>query len=252
VKDVAVLESVRTVARDFGIPTAELKPCIAFLLDGNIGGASRHKAAFVLAIDLRRLGWNEEQVGKALRRWARSIGYRGTDRAIRSAFKRDSRGNFCYRPPGLTKTSPTYAEVLKPLCDEIGCPANCPAFSGVYQGLRSETFERFDRLGWPVYLKKKRQATLVDVYQAICRIERERDLASGGQVITTYRQIAAHAGRDFSNIGKNLTALYDWGCSPNSNWAEAAAQRRAIVNRPGSVAVSRSRHRAQGGPLPPQ
>ena len=74
--DLVALEAVRRVAAEYGIPTGRLKPCIAYLLDGNLSAADRHKVAFTIAIELRGLGWSEERVAQALERWARKIDYR--------------------------------------------------------------------------------------------------------------------------------------------------------------------------------
>ena len=52
------LEAVRRVAEQHAIPSRDLKTCIAYLLDGNLTGSSR-KAAFTLAIELRRLDWEQ-------------------------------------------------------------------------------------------------------------------------------------------------------------------------------------------------
>ncbi len=208
-RDVVALEAVRLVAREYGVPTGQLKPCVAFLLDGNLGGAARHNAAFTIAIELRRLGLEEPRVAEALSRWSRKVGYRPSDakRALRSAFEKTPDGKWRYFPPGLHKRSRVYAETLKPTCDAIGCPANCPAMAGKFAGPVKETFERFSDLGWPGYLKKHRWRSAVDVYEGICRREKQLGLVPGVELFTTYEQLAGLGEVHKTTVGKALRRL---------------------------------------------
>ncbi len=103
-RQLRALEAVRHVEVEYGLRTASLKPCIAFLLDGNIGGATRHEAAFVIAIDCRRMGLTEHETEAILTRWATKIGY-GTGKAcsaIRNAYAKKN-NSYQYFPPGITK-----------------------------------------------------------------------------------------------------------------------------------------------------
>lgn len=52
------LEAVRRAAIEYCLPSAELKPCVALLLDGEVVG-DRHKCAFTIAIELRRMGLDQ-------------------------------------------------------------------------------------------------------------------------------------------------------------------------------------------------
>jgi hypothetical protein len=208
VSDLAPLEAVRHVAAEYGIPSPQLKPCVALLLDGNLTG-DRHKAAFVIAIECRRIGFDEERTARVLRRWAKKIGYpqRAACRAILNAFAREGEG-WRYHPPGLAKKPGTiYAELLVPTCELIGCPANCAPLSGIYRGPRSEGFARFEQLGWPGYLRRSRRASDVDWYRAICEVERERGIAPGGLLFVSYKQLARIAGRDHSKSGQGMHRL---------------------------------------------
>jgi hypothetical protein len=76
---------------------------------------------------------------------------------------------------------------------------------------RGETFERFERLGWPLVLRKQRHAAAIDYYRAICYLERERGFAAGSMLLTSYRQLATLAGRDARHAGENLRVLYTRG-----------------------------------------
>jgi hypothetical protein len=207
------LEAVRLVSEEYGIPTGALKPCVAFLLDGNPPTTDRHKVAFTIAIELRGLGWTQEQVADALARWARKIGYRVTDaqRALKSAFRKKPNGDWQYHPPGLKKERGVYRETLKPICDEVGCPANCPAFANKFSGPIGETFDRFTELGWATFLKKRRWRADIDVYEAICRREKQLGLAPGVELLTSYRQLSDLAGVNKTTVGDALRRLAELG-----------------------------------------
>jgi hypothetical protein len=211
VDDVAALEAVRLVADEYGIPTGDLKTCIAYLLDGNLTG-DRHKCAFTIAIELRRLGWEPAAVEAALARWAKKIGYRVRDaqRAVKNAFLKKPDGQFKYYPPGLRKSG-VYKQVLEPVCSEVGCPANCPAFAGKYQGFPRETFARFEELGWPSHLKNIRQFRAIDTYRAICQREQQLQLAPGVELLTTYKQLAEIGGLHYTTVGNTLRKLDQLG-----------------------------------------
>src|SRR4051794_21970145 len=94
----AILATVREVAAEYGLDTTMLKPCIAFLLDGNIGGAGRHEAAFIIAIECRRIGLSETETQRVLTRWSPKIGYRtrAALRAITGAFRKNPGGSYKY------------------------------------------------------------------------------------------------------------------------------------------------------------
>ena len=225
------LEAVPLVAAEYGLPASKLKPCIAVVLDGNIGGASRHRCAFTLAMELLcNVKLTPEQTARVLKRWCRKVGYseRSALRAIPSA----QSGK--YRPPGLRK-SPLYAEVLQATCDEVGCPALCTPFASVYQGPKGETWSKFERLGWGRYLIRHRHAAARDYYRALCLLEQERGLACGARLIASYRQIADRAERDYSHVGQNLDVLVAFGLvlfEPGSGSGPRARDRRAsIVSR---------------------
>lgn len=188
------LEAVRRASDEHGIPTGDLKTCIAYLLDGNITG-SRRMAAFTLAMELRRLGWDRDKVEATLADWAGKIDWsqRDAQAAATSAFAKKPNGDYRYRPPGLRHTGTTYGQVLAPVCAAVGCPANCPAFSGKFQGPTRETFERFEQRGWRVYFKSQRLRSVLDTYRAICQRETQLGFAPGAWLITTYKDIAAIA-----------------------------------------------------------
>jgi hypothetical protein len=208
------LEAVRPVAAEYGIATGVLKPCVAFLLDGNVGGAGRHDAAFVIAIECRRIALTESEAETVLRIWAPKIGYRTSEarRAIRSAYAKKKDGSWKYYPPGVTKKPGSlYDRVLGPICADVGCPANCAPFSNVHRGLRNQGYGHFEHLGWPRALRRIRHAAAADFYRAVCELESERGFAAGAPLFTSYAQLAALAGRDHRHAGNNLDLLLSLG-----------------------------------------
>jgi hypothetical protein len=211
--DLRALEAVKFYAERYGLRAEAMKPCIACLLDGNLGAAPRHEAAFCIAIELRRMGVEQSEARTIIRDWGWRIGYpkRTAERGVQSAFQREPSGEYKYRPPGLRKQSPRYRNVLAPLCAEIGCPENCLPLMPLYRGPGSETFERFTDLGWPLHLRRRRLRSAVDVYHAVCRLEEARGFAPGSQMFTHYRQLAALAEVDPRTVGRALRNLEELG-----------------------------------------
>jgi hypothetical protein len=70
---------------------------------------------------------------------------------------------------------------------------------------------RFDRLGWPLVLRKERHAAAADYYRAVYLIERRHGLAAGATILTSYADLSALAGRAKSHAGENLRILYTMG-----------------------------------------
>jgi hypothetical protein len=210
---IRALEALRPVAEEYGLPNLG-KPCLAFILDGNGGGAARHEQAFLIAIECRAQRLSERETERVLTRWAGKIGYspREACRAIRNAFAKRPGGEYKYFPPGLVKKPGTLAHrVLDSICTDVGCPQNCLAFSAVRLGPRGESFERFEALQWPYALRRDRHSAAVDFYQAICTIERDLGLAPGVLLRTSSRQLAEVAGRNRAHALENLRILYTSG-----------------------------------------
>jgi hypothetical protein len=204
------LYAVRAVADEYGLATANLKPCVAFVLDGNIGGAGRHEAAFVLALELRQMGLDERRAERVLNRWAGKLDYRRASvrGAIKSANKRNPDGSHKYHAPGLNKREGTRAHsVLAATCASVGCPVNCAPYSNLRRGSASETFERFEQLGWPAILRKERHAAACDFYRAVCELERRRGFTPGSPLFASYSALAELAGRSPQHAGTNLELL---------------------------------------------
>jgi hypothetical protein len=248
------LEAVRLVAKEYGIATRDLKPCIAHILDGNFT-SSLQDCAFTLAMECRRLDLDQSATVALLNRWARKVGckQRVVDGAIKSALRRNPDGKFKYHPPGLiNKQGGRYAEVLGGVCAAVGCPSHCPALSSKYQGPVTETFEQFEQLGWAKQLKRSRRRSAIDVYAAICRREKQLHLAPGVELRTGYRQLAELAGVHYTTVGDALRQLSDLGLiefvagsgsGPNARDRVASAVRR-ITPIPGPPRVSGARSKA--------
>jgi len=209
------LSALRLVSDEYGLPALK-KPCIAFLLDGNIGGAERHEAAFIIAIECRACGLTANETERVLVRWANKIGYRERTacRAINNAYAKNAAGGWRYFPPGLVKRPNTVAfRVLAPICTDVGCPQNCPAYQNVSRGPRGESFRRFEQLRWPQALRQEHRGggASIDFYRAICELEDERGFAPGVPLMTSSAQLARLAGRDRRHAMDNLHILFTRG-----------------------------------------
>ena len=204
-------EAVVVVTGDYGLTPGRVKPCVAYLLDGNSSAQGRHNEAFVLGLECRSIGLDQQAAEAVVARWASKISYshRNAFRAVRDAFKRKPGGEYRYFTPGLVKKPGTVAgQVLAPICADVGCPQNCPPLAGQWQGPRTETFERFCGHGWPAYLKRLRQQRAVDVYRGITVCEQQLGIAPGAELKTTYQQIAdIEAIPSKSTVGNSLQAL---------------------------------------------
>jgi hypothetical protein len=213
--ELRALEAVVFVADEYGIAAGALKPCVALLLDGSIGAAQRHEAAFVIAIECRRLRLSETETGRVLAYWAKKIEYGENDagRAIASAYRKTPDGkHYRYHPPGLEKKpGGIYERVLAEVCRTVGCPANCAPFQGLRRGPGGEDLDRFERLDWPIVLRKQRHAAAVDYYRAIYLLERKHGFGAGTTLLTSYKQLAELAGRDKRHAGENLRVLLTRG-----------------------------------------
>jgi hypothetical protein len=212
--ELRALQAVCAVADEYGIATADLKPCVALVLDGNIGGADRHEAAFVLAMEFRRLTFDEDTTRRLMTHWGAKVDYRYADvrRAIQSAQRKMPDGSWRYHPPGVVKNphSP-YGRVLSATCAAVGCPANCLPFRQLHRGPGGEGFDRFEHLGWPEFFKKARQDAAIDWYRAVCDVERRRGFVAGSPLLTSYKDLANLSGRGHRHAGENLERLLDLG-----------------------------------------
>jgi hypothetical protein len=206
---VRLLEAVSRVQREYGLAQPP-KTCVAVLLDGNTGAASRHDAAFVIAIECRRAGIDERTTGRVLARWAKKIAYSGraADRAVHAAFKRTPKGEYQYHAPGLlNKVGGKYRQVLGDICREVGCPQNCIPSKALYLGPASETHDRFKQLGWPRWLRRQRHAAAAEIYEAITILERRHRLAPGAKLYLAFSQLEEISGRSRSHMNENLQLL---------------------------------------------
>lgn len=204
------LSALALVAAEYEIPDLR-KPCIAYLLDGNAGGAERHDQAWLVAVAMRDLGLSEKETGRVLDRWAKKICYpvHEARRPLKNAYAKTPSGGYRYHGPGLVKKPGTKAHtVLAQICADVGCPANCPAFQHVERGPKGQTFRHFERLGWPEALRRRRNGAAVDIYRAICDLEYARGFAAGTTLLTSTRQLADLAGRDRGHVLENLRVLH--------------------------------------------
>lgn len=233
------LEAVRHVATQFALAEHDVKPCVAALLDGNLGGASRHEAAFTLAIECRRMGLTKEATRVLLHRWAAAIGYsrRSVERPIESAFRRNPNGEYKYHPPGLhMPEGGVYARVLGPFCLDVDCPRHCAPFTKRRGAdFRDEGFTRFRALGWPQYLRSRRYLAAVETYRAICWREEQIEWPPGSAFHVTHEQLADRSGGNRRSVARHLVELgeiglitYDAGSGEKGKKRRASTVRRVV------------------------
>lgn len=212
---VRALEAVRPMAAEYGLASGTVKPCIAVVLDGTFS-VHRHDAAFVLAIEFRKLGFDEKQVARMLGRWAKSIGYKRSTSPIRSAilgaFAKKPNGEWRYHPPGVRKKEGSvYDRVLGETCRMVGCPANCGPYRGLHVGERGSGFAEFEKLDWPARFRKGRKGAAIDWYRAICEFERLNGFTPGAPLVVSFAVLSALAGRAKTHARENLRHLYHEG-----------------------------------------
>jgi hypothetical protein len=201
------------MSEEYRLPEAP-KTCIAVLLEGNLNGAGRHDCAFVIAMELRRMGMGDAAARRVLRRWATRIGYSpsNTERAVQSAYRRRADGAFQYHEPGLqNRAGGRYQQVMRPICADVGCPQNCIPYNRVYQGLPDETYDRFTQLGWPRWLRRHRHGAADDVYRALTQLERDYRLTPGAVLYTSFRKLEQISGRSRTHIKDHLLRLQQFG-----------------------------------------
>jgi hypothetical protein len=165
-------------------------------------------------MECRRLQLTEAETGRVLARWAKKIGYSVRDArdTIKSAYAKTRDGKYRYHPPGLAKKpGGVYERVLADICRDVGCPANCAPFQGLQRGPRGEDLNRFDRLGWPLVLRKERHAAAADYYRAVFLLERKYGFAAGATLLTSYAELSHLAGRAKRHAGENLRILFTMG-----------------------------------------
>lgn len=125
-----------------------------------------------------------------------------------SAFAKRPDGAYRYDPPGLRKRAGTkYHALLNPVCQEIGCPANCPPLRHRHVGTRAEGWDRFEELSWPRWLRRYRWRAATDVYLAICGLEQLRKLPPGAPIRTSYRQLVSIIEANDRTVGRELYRL---------------------------------------------
>jgi hypothetical protein len=258
---IRALEALSLVRGEYGLPDLR-KPCIAYVLDGNLGGANRHDAAFVLALELRALGRTQAQTDELLVGWAEKIGYshNAATKATRSAYMKGPGGEYKYFSPGRTKKpGSAAAKVLSPTCETVGCPANCPAFKSLHVGPKGEGYQRFVRLGWPEALQRIRRGAAVQTYAGICELERKLGFASGSPIIASTKQHSEHSGHSRRHVPDNLAFLYEigllWAYGPGGGSGPNARDRKATtvarfvpIPRPSMLLLSQYRNRGPAVP----
>ena len=225
------LEAIRPVAREWGISSSALRPCLAYYLDGGALLAERHATLFAVGILLRDVGFDRRAVELALRRWAKSAGYRDARvEGVASGVFLKAGNDWKYRAPGLRKHSRAWRDTLRPLCQAVGCPSNCPPLYRVRGGDPEEGIDRYIASGWPEFLRKNRWRGADDLYRALCRLEADRGFGTGATLLASYEELGRRSNMDKTNVGKCLRRLVSLelvSCRVGSGSGPHARDRRA-------------------------
>ena len=195
----AHLKLSRAVRDEYGLPTLG-KPCVAYALDGNLGAAARHKAAFVIAIECRALGLTRTRPAMcSANGHARSDTRSGSRMSVLFATLRKDRraAAGATTPPESSRSrARTPFEVLGPVCAELGCPANCPAYAGrppaayADKGSNSSTGS-----AGPIGSAVAATTVPIDVYRALCDSSTNADSPPGHPSSQATRNSANSPGR---------------------------------------------------------
>jgi hypothetical protein len=245
--NIRALESVVQMAAEYRLPQGELKPCVAYILDGNLGAAARHEAAFILGLECRRMGLTEERALGVVRAWARRIDYnpRTAASSAAAAWKRKANGDFKYHAPGRTKGRVATA-VLDPICRDVGCPEQCPPLQRTRRPSGRGDEMLLHEYGWTQLLQRRRMLGALQTYRAICVREAELEWVPGRPFHVTHQQLAERAVHgDKKAVARHLRLLADLGLIQYEAGSGAPGARRASVvarvvpvPRPGAPGVT--------------
>ena len=156
----------------------EIKPCILHLLneDGPPQTLEKWKVPCIIAGELRRIGYDESRVTRALDQWGRATPSQVCS-AVRTTFVR-----------GYEFGCPTL-EALD-IC-LFGSRDDCPWFARIPRKSYSSYRERdFYRFGWPKNLRPSEQC----IYLALREVEKKRRMPAGSRLYVSEREMTAVAG----------------------------------------------------------
>lgn len=205
------LEIQKDVAKTLDIPVLDLKPCIASLIAGGVQDGEREIAAFIIATELRRMGFSEENALERLIEWNNKLGKRLPMSALRgrikSAFTKGYEGTKVkggYKSYGCNGILAHYCKTGKDSCGYYN--AHFKNIQSRQKGLGTGS-PTFTQLGWWRVLS----GVEFKVYCAICEIEDRRSIPAGSPLFASFRQIASVANVSIPMVNNALIQLHFHG-----------------------------------------
>ncbi len=171
--DLEKLEKFERTRGKLRLP-AEIKPCIANLIDGE-SAAKKGINPFIIACELHRVGKSEKQIEKVLT--GLGISYSKMQSAVRSA----ATGKYSYGCPRLEGFNLCLYQKRK----------DCWWYERIPRARRTEANEHdFWRYGWP---KKLGHAATI-VYLALKELEEKKRYAKGGRLFVSRDNLSELTG----------------------------------------------------------
>ena len=155
---------------------ADIKPCIAKLLDGRSPGINDGINSFIVACELHRVGWSERKIEAALTR----CGVRQSK--VSDDVKSATTGRYNYGCPSLFSE---YGLCLYKHRSECWWYRKIPK-----QNQKSHREEDFWRYGWP----RRLNHAVSMVYQALGQIEKRKRRRAGDRLYVSRRQLSNMSG----------------------------------------------------------
>lgn len=190
------------MAEELGIENHEIKPCIArYYRDGCSKGLSaigRNDACHIISVELRRLGFSEQEMLPYLRDWNKKNTPPLPDVDIKRVIEKAFRRVYNYG---------CHNRKLTPTC--IG-KNNCPYIrKGIGTYKKTILWRDFTLKGWQWVLSS---AARMIYNMALPEMEYRRQISPGGKIYVNHRELALIIGfRSHSRIGQYLEELHNRG-----------------------------------------
>lgn len=216
-EDIIRLEQFEEIRGKLRLP-ADIKPCIAQLLDGYSPLSRNGLTPFIVACELDRVGQNEGKIEALLIRLGVS------QSKARNAVKSAATGRYSYGCPRL--------EV------EGLCLYENRSECWWWQKIPKQSEKRFRewdfwRFGWP----KRLDSAVALVYFAIGEIERRRGMCPGSCLFVSRKELAGIAGRSLPWVIKcceklKNVGLIDFKKGRQHRWYGQAGELRRVIPIP--------------------
>jgi hypothetical protein len=203
---------MQTAINIYSLPQ-NIKPCISYLLGKPItakengGILGRQTAGLLIAIDLRKNGYTEEQIHKRLNIWNRNnlppLKPSEIKGILTSCFKQKANGVYKYNPG----CNGRYTELLQLEGACLGTET-CIYYLTNYvkKGIKRKV--NYMAIGWQYVLTPREQILL---FYVIPELEKLKRVYTGHKLITNYRELHKYTGIDQKYFKDILGALKQYG-----------------------------------------